>query len=187
MNLFNQLISGLKSSLAGPTGSLQNTTLAQQNPVLEQQVSHENPEHPAIATALAAPVPAPTSPAPTTASTAAPTSTAPTAASTAAPSATLSPEEEAVNRIQSQVLNGDFNMANFLNLFTTQFPEAVEGLFKQGLEPLLNSSVPVASETTLAPNQTAPTLAANTTLPTLAANTTPPPLAAYTTPPTLVA
>jgi len=166
MNLFNQLISGLKSSLAGPTGSLQNTALAQPNPVLEQQVSHENPEHPAVATALAAPepsaalAPAPTSTATTAASTQAPTSTAPTAA--------LSPEEEAVNRIQSQVLNGDFNMASFLNLLTTQFPEAFEGLFTQALAPLLNS-VPAASETTLAPNQTATTPTANTTLPTLAA------------------
>lgn len=160
MNFLNQLISGLKSSLAGPTGSLQNTALAQPNPVLEQQVSHENPEHPAVATALAAPEPsAALAPAPTsTATTAAPTSPAPT----------LSPEEKAVNWIQSQVLKGNIDMANFLNLLTTQFPEAVEGLFTQALAPLLNS-VPAASETTLAPNQTATTPTANTTPPTLVA------------------
>ena len=179
MNFLNQLISGLKSSLAGPTGSLQNTALAQPNPVLEQQVSHENPEHPAVATALAAPEPsAALAPAPTsTATTAAPTSPAPT----------LSPEEKAVNWIQSQVLKGNIDMANFLNLLTTQFPEAVEGLFRLVLEPLLNSNVQAASLKTPEQDLTASTPTANTTPPTLAANTTPPPLAAYTTPPTLVA
>jgi hypothetical protein len=160
MNLLNQLISGLKSSLASPTGSLQNTAPAQQNPVLEQQpVSLENPEHSAVATLLAAPEQsAALAPAPTTASTPAPTSPAPT----------LSPEEEAVNRIQSQVLNGDFDMANFLNLFTTQFPEAVEGLFTQALAPLLNS-VQAASLKNPAQDLTAPTPTANTTSPILAA------------------
>ena len=162
MNFLNHLISSFKSPLAGQTGSLQDTAPAEQNPVLGPQVSHENPEHSAEATALAAPEPSAAvavAPAPTTASTPAPTATT-------ASTPTLSPEEEAVNRIQSQV---DFDMTKFLKLLATQFPEAVEGLVKQALAPLLNSSVQAASETTLAPNQTAPTSTANTTPPILAA------------------
>jgi hypothetical protein len=181
MNFLERVISGFKSSLAGLTGPLQNTAPAEENPVQKPQVSHENPVHKKVTILLAAPE---------TSAALAPAATATLSPEQKAVNEILSPEQEAVNWIQSPeqeavnriqspeqevvnliqklLLNGKFNMKNFLKLLTTEFPEAVEGLFRLVLEPLLNS-VPAASLTTPAQDLKAPTPTANTTLPILTA------------------
>lgn len=121
------ILKNLFSTLATPTGSLQQEAPAQQKPVPVPvtEVSQQNPERAKIATALAAPVTAPT--------------------------ATPSQEEEVINTIQGKMLDGNFDFTNFLKLLTAKFPEANEGLLQQVLEPILNGlAATIPAQTTQA-------------------------------------